>query len=129
MFAEHTAQLLGTPWAFFLAVGVVVVWALTGPTFHFSATWQMVINSGTTIITFLMVFLLQGTQARDSKALHLKLNELLRAVQAARTGLVGLERMSDEQLEKLSDEFTRLGGQERGPDDSCPPAPEGTDRL
>ncbi len=87
---------------------MVVIWALSGPYFRYSQAWQIVVNTGTTIITFLMVFLLQNTQARDSTALHLKLNELLRAIAEARTELVSLEKMPDAELEGLRDEFARL---------------------
>src|SRR6185436_6538868 len=101
------------PWAFLLALLVVIVWAATGPLFGFSEVWQLVINTGTTIITFLMVFLIQNTQNRDAKAMHLKLDELLRGVEGARTGMVDLEDLSDEELKKLQDEFQRL--RERSP--------------
>jgi len=84
------------------------VWGLTGPTFHFSDTWQLIINTGTTIVTFLMVFLIQNTQNRDAKAVHLKLDELIRAIQGARNRLVDLEKLSDEELTKLEEQFTRL---------------------
>src|SRR5689334_25311361 len=90
------------------AVTVIVVWAVTGPLFGFSDTWQLVINTGTTIITFLMVFLIQNTQNRDAKAIHLKLDELLRAVSSARNSLVDLENFSDAELEKLAKEFQRF---------------------
>ena len=122
VFAEHTARALGSPWAFLIAVVSIAVWAAAGPFFHFSQMWQMLINSATTVVTFLMVFLLQSTQMRDTKALHLKLDELLRAVNEARTGLVGLERLPDERLEQLADEFNEIADRERGPDDACPPA-------
>jgi low affinity Fe/Cu permease len=122
VFAEHTARILGSPWAFLIAVSSIAIWAVSGPFFHFSQTWQMLINSSTTVVTFLMVFLLQSTQMRDTKALHLKLDELLRAMHEARTGLVGLERLPDERLEELADEFSELADRERGPDESCPPA-------
>jgi low affinity Fe/Cu permease len=91
-----------------LATFVIVVWIVTGPLFHYSDTWQLVINTATTIITFLMVFLIQNTQNRDTKAIHLKLDELLRGVQGARTGLISLEHLSDEELEELQQEFERL---------------------
>jgi low affinity Fe/Cu permease len=112
VFAERTARALGSPWAFLCALGLVLVWAATGPRFHYSETWQIVINTGTTIVTFLMVFLLQNTQMRDSTALHLKLNELLRAVEAARTGLVNLEQLPDQKLEELQVEFARMASSE-----------------
>jgi low affinity Fe/Cu permease len=107
-FARHTAEWTGTPWSFAIAVTVILVWAVTGPVFGFSDTWQLVINTGTTIVTFLMVFLIQNTQNRDSKAMHLKLDELLRGVKGARTGLVDLEDASDEEMDELQREFARI---------------------
>jgi low affinity Fe/Cu permease len=107
-FAHVAAALVGSPAAFLLGVIVVLIWGATGPLFHYSATWQLVINTGTTIVTFLMVFLIQNTQNRDAKAMHLKLDELIRAVTAARTGLVHLEDLSDEDLTKLDAEFKKL---------------------
>jgi low affinity Fe/Cu permease len=118
-FSEQAARAFGSPWAFLTALGLVLVWALSGPWFNFSQTWQMIINTGTTVVTLLMVFLLQGTQLRDTKALHLKLDELLRAVQEARTGLVGLEQLPDEQLQVLAQEFTDLGNLERSADQAA----------
>jgi low affinity Fe/Cu permease len=87
---------------------VILVWLLTGPTFHFSDTWQLIINTATTIITFLMVFVIQNTQNRDAKAVHLKLDEMIRALKGARNQLVDLEDLSDEELEKLEEQFQRL---------------------
>jgi low affinity Fe/Cu permease len=107
-FAQAASQAVGSSWAFILAVMIILVWALTGPMFRYSDTWQLVINTGTTIITFLMVFLIQNTQNRDAKAIHLKLDELIRAVEGARTHLVELEELSDEELERLQKQFTRL---------------------
>jgi low affinity Fe/Cu permease len=107
-FASKTSELVGTPWAFIAAVLLIIGWAVTGPFFGFSDVWQLVINTGTTIITFLMVFLIQNTQNRDAKAIHLKLDELLRAVSEARTGMVDLEEMSDEELKQLQEEFKRM---------------------
>jgi low affinity Fe/Cu permease len=107
-FAQTTSQAVGSSWAFLLAFLIIVVWALTGPMFHYSDTWQLVINTGTTIVTFLMVFLIQNTQNRDAKAIHLKLDELIRGVKGARTGLVNLEQLSDADLERLQQEFDRL---------------------
>src|SRR3982074_2481788 len=107
-FALATSAMVGSSWAFILAVLIIVVWAGTGPLFHYSDTWQLVINTGTTIITFLMVFLIQNTQNRDAKAIHLKLDELIRGVGGARTGLVDLEDLSDADLEELQEEFKRL---------------------
>jgi low affinity Fe/Cu permease len=108
LFAQKTSQLVGSSWAFILAVLIIVAWAITGPVFHYSDTWQLVINTGTTIITFLMVFLIQNTQNRDAKAIHLKLDELIKGVKGARTGLVNLEQLSDADLERLQKEFERL---------------------
>src|SRR3954453_2407303 len=96
-FSSATSEAAGSPWAFLLAVLIIVVWGVTGPLFGFSDTWQLVINTGTTIVTFLMVFLIQNTQNRDATAMHLKLDELLRAQQEARTSLATLEEMPDEQ--------------------------------
>src|SRR5216117_1104047 len=107
-FAQMTSHAVGSSWAFILAVLVIMVWALTGPYFHYSDTWQLIINTGTTILTFLMVFLIQNTQNRDAKAIHLKLDELIRAVEGARTKLVRLEDMTDDELAELQDQFTRL---------------------
>ncbi len=107
-FAHKTSAIVGSPWSFITAVVVIIVWAFSGPLFRFSDTWQLVINTSTTIITFLMVFLIQNTQNRDAQAIHLKLDELLRAVKEARTELVDLEDMSDEELKKLQAEFVQL---------------------
>src|ERR1043166_1630546 len=108
VFARKTSTVLGSAWAFVLAIVVIAVWALTGPTFHYSDTWQLIINTGTTIVTFLMVFLIQNTQNRDAKAVHLKLDELIRAVGPARNKLVDLEKLSDDELKTLEGEFERL---------------------
>lgn len=102
VFANKTAQMVGSHWAFLLAALVVVVWGLTGPMFHYSDTWQLVINTGTTIITFLMVFLIQNTQNRDAKAMHLKLNELISSVKAAHNEMIDIENLTDEQLEEIA---------------------------
>jgi low affinity Fe/Cu permease len=104
----------GSPTAFLLACISIIVWAALGPLFHFSDTWQLVINTATTIITFLMVFLIQNTQNRDTRALHLKLDELLRGVEGARTNLVNLENLSDEELDQLQHEFERLTSRKSG---------------
>ena len=106
--AQATAQAVGTPWTFLAAIAVVVIWAVSGPAFHYSDTWQLVINTGTTIITFLMVFLIQNTQNRDAKVMHLKLDELIRATHTARNKLVDMEAMSDEELAALQQEFKEL---------------------
>src|SRR6202790_5773808 len=88
IFARKSSNVLGSPWAFVIAIVIIVVWAATGPTFHYSDTWQLIINTGTTIVTFLMVFIIQNTQNRDAKAVHLKLDELIRALGPARNKLV-----------------------------------------
>src|SRR5206468_5018653 len=103
--ATKTSAGAGHPLTFGTAVGVIVGWAATGPIFHYSDTWQLVVNTATTIVTFLMVFLIQNTQNRDTRAIQLKLDELLRGVQGARTGLVNLEELSDEDLDRLQREF------------------------
>lgn len=107
-FAQKTAQAVGSPWAFIIAFILILVWAVSGPFFGFSDTWQLVINTGTTVATFLMVFLIQNTQNRDAKAIHLKLDELIRGLKEARTDLVDLEDLPDEDLERLQQEFQRL---------------------
>jgi low affinity Fe/Cu permease len=93
-----------------LALLTVIVWAILGPVFGFSDTWQLVINTGTTIITFLVVFMIQNTQNRDSKALHIKLDELIRAMKGARNGIIDSEDLSDEELSRLEKEFARIRG-------------------
>jgi low affinity Fe/Cu permease len=107
-FAAGAATATGSPWAFVLAVLVILAWGITGPLFNFSDTWQLVINTSTTIVTFLMVFLIQNTQNRDTVAIQLKLDELLRGVVGARTSLVDLENLSDEDLALLHQQFARL---------------------
>ncbi|MCW5851979.1 MAG: low affinity iron permease family protein [Anaerolineae bacterium] len=113
-FSQKTSDLVGSPWAFIIAVVIILVWAVTGPIFNFSDTWQLIINTGTTIVTFLMVFLIQNTQNRDAKAIHLKLDELIRAVEHARNNLVDLEDLSDDELAKLQDQFRRFREQAGG---------------
>ena len=108
VFARRSARILGSACAFGGAVLVIAIWLITGPTFHFSDTWQLIINTATTIITFLMVFLIQNTQNRDAKAVHLKLDETIRALKGARNQLVDLEDLSDEELKKLEEQFQRL---------------------
>ena len=106
--ARKTSQILGTAWSFVIALLIIVIWGASGHIFHYSDTWQLIINTGTTIVTFLMVFLIQNTQNRDSKAVHLKLDELIRAVSGARNTMVDLERMSDEELKQLQAQFQRI---------------------
>src|SRR5947208_12679950 len=106
--ARRSSIVLGSAWAFAGALLVILVWVLTGPTFHFSDTWQLIINTATTVITFLMVFLIQNTQNRDAKAVHLKLDEVIRALKGARNQLVDLENLSDEDLKKLEEQFKSM---------------------
>src|SRR5687767_8706497 len=107
------ARFAGTPIAFTVSLMVIVVWAIVGPIFHFSDSWQLVINTSTTIVTFLMVFLIQNMQNRDAKAIHLKLDELIRAMKGARNNLVMLENLSEEELEMLEKQFSRLAAKHR----------------
>jgi low affinity Fe/Cu permease len=111
--ARSAARHLGHPAAFVIAVGVIVAWAVTGPIFGWSDTWQLIINTGTTIVTFLMVFLIQNTQNRDTEAIQLKLDELIRATKRARNTLLDLEELSEEELDKLREEFRRLAEHKR----------------
>ena len=106
--ASRTSHSVGSPWAFVVALAIVLIWAATGPLFHFADTWQLAINTSTTIVTFLMVFLIQNTQNRDSHALHLKLDELIRSNDAARNRLMGLEQLDDHEIDELQLEFDRL---------------------
>ena len=116
--AHQTSRAVGSSWCFVVALGIVVVWAVSGPLFHFSDTWQLVINTGTTIVTFLMVFLIQNTQNRDAQALHLKLDELIRAVQGARQEIfIDLEEKSDEELRRVKQEIESECAQWRSPEE------------
>jgi low affinity Fe/Cu permease len=108
VFARKTSSVLGSAWAFVVAILIIVIWAATGHAFGYSDTWQLIINTGTTIVTFLMVFLIQNTQNRDAKAVHLKLDELIRALSGARNKLVDLEKLSDDELKTLENEFEKL---------------------
>ena len=107
-FASRTAQLVGHPYMFMLAVFVLVLWAVSGPFFHFSDTWQLIINTGNTIVTFLVVFLIQNTQNRDAKALHLKLDELIRSHVPARNDMIDIENLSDEELDELEKRYAAI---------------------
>jgi low affinity Fe/Cu permease len=106
--ASAISTAMGSAWAFLAAAGVVAIWAVTGPLFGYSNTWQLVINTGTTIVTFLMVFLIQNTQNRDALAVHLKLDELVKSQSGARNDLIDLEECTDDQLEELHKEFQRV---------------------
>jgi low affinity Fe/Cu permease len=115
--ASHVAHATGKPITFLLCVLTILIWAASGPYFGFSDTWQLIINTGTTIVTFLMVFLIQNTQNRDAKAVHLKLDELIRAVGGARNKLVDLEKLSDDELKALEQEFEKLRKKAEGAKD------------
>lgn len=115
-FARKTVDLSGHPLTFALALTVVVVWAISGPVFGFSETWQLVINTGTTIITFLMVFLIQNGQNRDTRALQLKLDELLRVTKGAHTGLLDLEELSDKELCQIQAVYEKIAAESRKAD-------------
>lgn len=112
-FSQTTSVWTGSPVAFFLAVMVIVVWVVTGPIFKFSDTWQLVINTGTTIVTFLMVFLIQSSQNRDSKLIQLKLDELIRAVDNAETALIDMDEMSEEELKEVQEKFSQVAAEAR----------------
>ena len=112
-FASTTAHFTGRPAAFCMAALVVLAWAITGPLFGFSDTWQLVINTGTTIVTFLMVFLIQSTQNRDTAALQIKLDELIRAVHGAQDALIDLEELDDEALERMHAQYAALAERAR----------------
>ena len=121
--AKATARFSGRPLAFALAVGIVAAWVLSGPLFHFSDTWQLVINTGTTVVTFLMVFLIQNTQARDTEAMQIKLDELIRATAAASNALLDLEELDEATLDRYREEYESLarclrwpGGDDRAVD-------------
>ncbi len=120
-FASRTSEISGSAWAFILATVVIVVWAVTGPLFGFSDTWQLVINTGTTIVTFLMVFLIQNTQNREAKATQIKLDELIRAVENARNQLIDVEDATGEELEQFKEEF-RAEREECVDEESASPA-------
>jgi low affinity Fe/Cu permease len=113
-FAKLTARVTGKPVTFMIAVSVVVAWAVTGPLFGFSDTWQLVINTGTTIITFLMVFLIQSTQNRDSEAMQVKLDELIRATHGAQNALLDLEELEEEELDRIKAGYEDMAERARG---------------
>jgi low affinity Fe/Cu permease len=126
-FAKITATATGNPYTFISALGVLAVWAITGPLFGYSDTWQLVINTGTSVVTFLMVFLIQNTQNRDSAAMHIKLDELIRITKGAHNSLLNLESFTDEEIEKVQANYHALAekaqtGKGRGRHDTdCPP--------
>ena len=107
-FAAAASSWLGSKWAFLGAIVIIIVWALTGPVFHYSDTWQLVINTGTTIITFLMVFIIQNTQNRDARAINLKLDELIHAIGTAKNQMMDIEKLSDEELDMIHEKYTQM---------------------
>ena len=109
VFAKATAMVTGRPLAFLMAVGVIVIWVVTGPMFQYSDTWQLVINTGTTIVTFLMVFLIQNTQNRDSEAIQIKLDEIIRALEGAHNALLDLEELEEEDLNRIRAVVSKAG--------------------
>ncbi len=126
VFARRAATAAGRPAAFALAVGALVIWAVSGPIFGFSDTWQLVINTGTTIVTFLMVFVIQNSQNRDSEAIQVKLDELIRVIEGAQNKLLDLEELEQEEISGIRKEYRRLAARARNGDaakDDCPPAP------
>jgi low affinity Fe/Cu permease len=126
--ARKASNALGSAWAFITAGAVVIVWMISGPIFGFSDAWQLVINTGTTIVTFLMVFLIQNTQNRDSRALHLKLDELILSIHGARNKLIDLENCTDEELDRVQREFEQLKGEVHARRDRRRPPAEPTSR-
>ena len=124
--ASRIATAAGQPLTFTLALLIILVWAVTGPLFHFSDTWQLIINTGTTIVTFLMVFLIQNSQNRDAAAMQAKLDEMLRAIEAAREQFIGIEHLTDKQIEEIRAKLEREVGREEG---KAATADESVDRM
>jgi low affinity Fe/Cu permease len=125
-FTRWISHAAGTPTAFVAALGVVVVWMISGPLFGFSDTWQLVINTGTTIVTFLMVFAIQASQNRDAEAIQVKLDEVIRAIEGAQNNLLDLEELEESDIEHLRDEYRKLAAKARessGSGTDCPPPP------
>jgi low affinity Fe/Cu permease len=108
IFATQAAYLVGTKWAFLAALLVIVLWLVSGPYFHYSDTWQLIINTGTTVVTFLVVFLIQNTQNRDARAIHLKLDEIIKSIDQAQNEMIDIEHLSDAELQKLADKYQRV---------------------
>lgn len=108
LIAKKTSDFVGSPWSFVGALCIILAWAISGPIFNFSDTWQLFINTGTTIVTFLMVFLIQNTQNRESKALHIKLDEIIRSIRGAKNAIIDAEEMTDEELEHLMQNFHKI---------------------
>ena len=108
VFATKAAYWVGTKWAFLIATLVIIIWVVSGPYFQYSDTWQLIINTGTTVVTFLVVFLIQNTQNRDARAIHLKLDEIIKAIDQAQNEMIDIEHLSDSELEKLAEKYERV---------------------
>ena len=108
VFATHAANWVGTKWAFLIAILIIFVWLISGPYFHYSDTWQLIVNTGTTVVTFLVVFLIQNTQNRDARAIHLKLDEIIKSIDQAHNEMIDIEHLSDAELEKLAQRYQRV---------------------
>ena len=108
VFATEAANWVGTKWAFLIALVTVVLWLVSGPYFHYSDTWQLIINTGTTVITFLVVFLIQNTQNRDARAIHLKLDEIIKSIDQAHNEMIDIEHLSDAELQKLAEKYQKI---------------------
>src|SRR5215831_10523393 len=108
VFATQAADWVGTKWAFLFALVTIVAWLVSGPYFKFSDTWQLIINTGTTVITFLVVFLIQNTQNRDARAIHLKLDEIIKSIDKAQNEMIDIEHLSDEELQRLADRYQKV---------------------
>ena len=106
--ANRAAVVVGSRWSFFAAASIIILWGITGPIFHYSDTWQLIINTGTTIITFLIVFLIQNTQNRDARAIHLKLDEVIRSIHQAHNEMIDIEKLSDEELSELAKRYETI---------------------
>ena len=113
-FANTCSTYLGSRWAFAVSVGVILAWGITGPIYHYSNTWQLVINTGTTIVTFLMVFLIQNTQNRDARAINLKLNELIESIKSAHNEMIDIEHLSDAELDVLAHRYEAIRAEAAG---------------
>jgi low affinity Fe/Cu permease len=107
-FAARTATIVGSAWVFLIACAMIALWLISGPYFHYSDTWQLIVNTATTVITFLMVFIIQNTQNRDTRAINLKLDELIRAMNRAHNEMINIEKLSDEELEELAHHYERI---------------------
>jgi low affinity Fe/Cu permease len=107
-FAARTSTIVGSAWVFLIACGLIALWLMSGPYFHYSDTWQLIVNTATTVVTFLMVFIIQNTQNRDTRAINLKLDELIRAMNPAHNEMINIEKLSDEELEELAHHYERI---------------------